>query len=119
MQPVDRLAEAIAGSVRKRRVPMHDSQVVVGIDVDRRRIPYERVVLGGQLKRGVDSSIGSGKPNESRIEVEGWEREKEGAVDRQLRTLTVEVLYCGLPEGVAGAAVGCELERNEWRGGID
>ena len=71
---------------------------------------HERVVLGGQFERGIDVSIGSGEPDERRIEVGGWEGEKERTVDRQLRTLTVEVLQCGLPHGVACAAVGRELE---------
>src|SRR6266496_2125227 len=72
MQSIDRLAEAVAGSVRKSRVPVHDTRVVVWVNVDCRGIPHERVVLGGELERRIDISIRSSEPNESRIEVGGW-----------------------------------------------
>src|SRR5437763_6314588 len=98
---------------------MHDTSVVVRIDIDGRRIPDEGVILRGQLERGIDISIGSRKHHESRIEVVGWERQKKGAVDGHLRSHAVEVLKSGLPERVPRAALGTVPEGKERRGQVD
>ena len=58
---------------------MHDGRMVVGIDINGRRIANDRVVLGGQFERRIDISIGSGKPDQGRIGVIRRERQEEVA----------------------------------------
>lgn len=56
---------------------MHNTGVVLRIDIDSRRVAHDGEVLGGHLERGIDVAIGSCKSDASGIEIGGWKRHEE------------------------------------------